>query len=110
MIQYVKDLPDVEKDAHEKFMSKARLLEIAERAAKGSREHAGDHGKEKLTIWHARAFLEHSVSCNARFTGTGLSPDGDVEMLVRNIPLAEIEGCIKIPLDVRREHFEEVEY
>ena len=110
MIQYVKDMPAVEKDAHEKFMSMAHLLGIAERAAKASREHAGEHGKEKITIWHARAFLEHSVSCNVRFTGTGLSPDGDVEMLVRNIPLAAIEGRIKIPLDVKKEHFEDVEY
>ena len=102
MIQYVKDLPVVEKHAHERFMSKARLLEIAEKAVTAS--------GEKITIWHARAFLDHSVSCNAKFTGTGLSPDGDVEMLVRNVPLAEIEGCIKIPLDVRKEHFEEVEY
>eukprot|EP00040_Diaphanoeca_grandis_P033658 m.206509 g.206509 ORF g.206509 m.206509 type:complete len:292 (+) comp32955_c1_seq8:237-1112(+) len=54
-----------------------------------------------VTLYHARAFLEHSVGCNARFTGSGFGPDGTtVEMMTANVPLDSIRGLVKIPVVV----------
>jgi hypothetical protein len=55
---------------------------------------------EPRTLYHARGFLDHSVGCNPRFTGTGLSPDGEVETLVPNVPLSEVAGLVRVPLTI----------
>ena len=45
--------------------------------------------------------LRHgSVGCNAKYLGTGLSPEGDTEMMTLNRPLQEIKGVVKMTLDV----------
>ena len=58
---------------------------------------------EPKTLYHARGFLDHSVGCNARFTGTGLSPDGEVETLVPCVPVNELVGATTVPLTITDE-------
>ena len=40
------------------------------------------------------------MGCNERFTGTGLSPDGEVETLVPCVPLKELVGVVRVPLAI----------
>lgn len=84
-IARLSDLPVAVKYDNPGFMTAGRLLAV------------GDAGR---TLYHARAFLNHTIGCNGRFTGTGLSPDGAVEMMALNTPLADIAGVLRIPLDV----------
>jgi hypothetical protein len=69
-------------------MSAANLLKVPE---------------EDRTLCHARGFLDHSVSCNSKFTGTGRNPTGQVKMLTRNRPIKDIEGHSFINLKVTKD-------
>ena len=75
------NLPVEEKHKHPGFLTPERFL-----------------AAEPKTLYHARGFLDHSVGCNARFTGTGLSPDGEVETLVPCVPVNELAGVPTVPL------------
>ena len=91
-ITRIGDLPVNEKHAHQNFMSAEKFLKIP---------------YEQRTIYHARAFLHHSVGCNHRFLGNGLSPDGHVEIMTLNKRLEDIPGAELIDLVVTEEDLNE---
>ena len=82
-LKRLSDLPVAEKYKHPGFLTADRFL-----------------ATEPKTLYHARGFLDHTVGCNVQFTGTGLSPDGEVETLVPCIPLKEIVGLVRVPLAI----------
>mmetsp|Transcript_5685 Transcript_5685/g.14504 ORF Transcript_5685/g.14504 Transcript_5685/m.14504 type:complete len:250 (+) Transcript_5685:289-1038(+) len=82
-IQHISNLPVADKYAHKGFMSAEALLAAAPR-----------------TMYHARAFLELTVGANVMFTGTGLSPSGEPELMGLNRQVADIKGIVSIPLEV----------
>lgn len=60
-----------------------------------------------VSPWHVRAFLFHTLSLNAHFTGNGLTVDsltGQVsgrEYLAPNVEVASLEEAVVIPIDVK---------
>lgn len=85
-LQRLSDLPVAVKYEQAGFLTAERLL-----------------AADPKTLYHARGFLEHSVGCNCKFTGTGLSPDGEVETLVPCVPLSELVGLVRVPLTITDE-------
>ena len=56
----------------------------------------------RVTLYHARGFLYHSIGCNLHFTGTGYTPQDDQEYLVPNARISEkVPGVVVVDLDVR---------
>ena len=84
-ISQIGDLPVDIKHAHPQFRSRDNFLKIP---------------PKERTIYDARAFLHHSVGCNHRFQGNGLSPDGHVEIMTFNKKLKDIPGAELIDLHV----------
>ena len=105
VIHGISELPVPEKHDHLDFMSKERLLETVKPRRPSATCCPGSNQIRALTLLQARAFLDHSASCSGTSTGTGLSPDGAIEVLVPNVPLEEIDGVVKVELDVREEDF-----
>ncbi|CAB9511378.1 expressed unknown protein [Seminavis robusta] len=86
-ITQISNLSVAEKHKHPGFLSATKFLDIP---------------KDERTLYHARGFLDHAVGCNHRFTGTGKSPDGDVEMMTFNKSISDIPGANMIPLQVTK--------
>jgi hypothetical protein len=83
-------LPVDQKYSHPDFMSAERLLQQGDAA----------------TLLQVRAFFDHSLGCNSKYLGTGLSPNGQPECFVLNRPLSQIPGCVILDLNVTLEELE----
>ena len=91
VLQRLSDLPVDVKYADPGFLTAERLL-----------------AAEPRTLYHARGFLDHAVGCNPKFTGTGYSPEGQIEYLVPNVPLRDVAGLCRVELEVTLPEIEEL--
>jgi len=77
-------LPVKDKYLHPEFLTVERFLAL----------------EEPVSLYHARGFFYCTIGCNSKFTGTGLSPDGHKEFMMKNMPIDEISGCVVMDLEV----------
>jgi len=65
--------------------------------------------KRDVTVYDARAFLNHTVGCNKYFQGTGMNARGEPEILQPNRPISAIPGAVVLNMDFSLEDLADAE-
>mmetsp|Transcript_10991 Transcript_10991/g.19892 ORF Transcript_10991/g.19892 Transcript_10991/m.19892 type:complete len:245 (+) Transcript_10991:40-774(+) len=77
-------LPMDERIAHPDYLSDVRFLALP----------------EPVSLLQARGFLYCQIGCNCKFLGTGFSPSGQLELLVKNAAIEDLPSAAMIDLTV----------
>lgn len=77
-------MPVLDKFDHPEFLSAERFAAL----------------EEPVSLYQARGFFYCAIGCNSKFTGLGVSPDGEREFMTRNRAIADIDDHVLLDLEI----------